>query len=387
MASIQLERVSKVFHMPGGRCVEAVRDMTFEVGEGELLVLLGPSGSGKTTTLRLIAGLEQPTNGSISINGKIVNEIPPKDRDIAMVFQNHALYPHLTVWQNIAFGLKLRRLPKSEIEQRVRDVSEILNITKLLTRLPETLSGGEQQRVALARAIARRPKALLLDEPFSDLDTPMRTQMRVELKKLHRRLRTTIVHVTHDQTEALVLGDRVAVMDSGQVQQIGVPLELYENPANIFVAGFLGWPPMNFALGMVEPEQDGCIFRFVGPADTARTQCLRFQIPNSIATAMAKHAGHTVVMGLRPEDIVHVQGNIALPTGTTVEAIVELIEPTGPQVHVYLRLGGWRCVAAWPRECAPAVEEKILLRFEMQRAKFFDAQTGKAIALAPRSRT
>ncbi|MGC8990165.1 MAG: ABC transporter ATP-binding protein, partial [Verrucomicrobiia bacterium] len=184
MASIQLEHVSKVFHMPGGRCVEAVRDMTFEVDEGESLVLLGPSGSGKTTILRLIAGLEQPTSGTISINGKIVNGIPPKDRDIAMVFQNHALYPHLTVWQNIAFGLKLRRLPKSEIEQRMRDVSEMLDITKLLTRLPETLSGGEQQRVALARAIARHPKALLLDEPFSDLDTPMRAQMRVELRKL-----------------------------------------------------------------------------------------------------------------------------------------------------------------------------------------------------------
>lgn len=373
--------------MQGGRCVEAVRDMTLEVGEGELLVLLGPSGSGKTTTLRLIAGLEQPSDGTISINGKIVNEIPPKDRDIAMVFQNHALYPHLTVRQNIAFGLKLRRLPKSEIEQRVQDVSEMLDITKLLTRLPETLSGGEQQRVALARAIARRPKALLLDEPFSDLDTPMRAQMRVELKNLHRRLRTTIVHVTHDQTEALMLGDRVAVMDSGQIQQVGAPLELYENPANIFVAGFLGWPPMNFARGMVEPEQDGCVFRFVGHTDTARMRGLRFQIPNSIATAMANHAGHEVVMGLRPENIVRVLNNIALPTGTTVEATVELVEPTGPQAHVYLCIGGWRCVAAWPRECAPAVEERTLVRFEMERARFFDAQTGKAIVLAPRSRT
>lgn len=387
MASIQLDHVSKAFHMSRGRCVEAVRDMTFEVGEGEFLVLLGPSGSGKTTTLRLIAGLEQPTSGTISINGRIVNGIPPKDRDIAMVFQNHALYPHLMVWQNIAFGLKLRGLPKSEIDQRVRDVSEMLDITKLLTRLPETLSGGEQQRVALARAIARHPKALLLDEPFSDLDTPMRAQMRVELKKLHRRLHTTIVHVTHDQTEALVLGDRVAVIASGQIQQVGAPLELYENPANTFVAGFLGWPPMNFARGTVVPQRDGFIFRFVGAADTAHARCLRLQIPNSIALAMAKHFGNELVMGLRPEGIVRVLNNASSSTGTTVEAIVELVEPTGPQVHVYLCLGGWRCVAVWPRECAPAVEERIFVRFEMQRARFFDAQTGKAIALAPRSQT
>ncbi len=367
--------------------MEAVRDMTFEVGEGEFLVLLGPSGSGKTTTLRLIAGLEQPTSGTISINGRTVNGIPPKDRDIAMVFQNHALYPHLMVWQNIAFGLKLRGLPKSEIDQRVRDVSEMLDITKLLTRLPETLSGGEQQRVVLARAIARHPKALLLDEPFSDLDTPMRAQMRVELKKLHRRLHTTIVHVTHDQTEALVLGDRVAVIASGQIQQVGAPLELYENPANTFVAGFLGWPPMNFARGTVVPQRDGFIFRFVGAADTAHARCLRLQIPNSIALAMAKHFGNELVMGLRPEGIVRVLNNASSSTGTTVEAIVELVEPTGPQVHVYLCLGGWRCVAVWPRECAPAVEERIFVRFEMQRARFFDAQTGKAIALAPRSQT
>jgi len=245
MAQVQLDNVTKVY--PGG--IEAVKSMSLTVQEAEFIVLVGPSGCGKSTTLRMIAGLEEITDGTISIAGRIVNDVPPKDRDIAMVFQNYALYPHMTVFKNMAFGLKLRRIPKEEIRQRVSHAAGILGIEELLDRKPSALSGGQRQRVAVGRAIVRDPKAFLFDEPLSNLDAKLRVETRAELKGLHRRLQTTTVYVTHDQEEAMTLGDRIVVMYEGVVHQCDPPLEVYERPVNRFVAGFVGTPPMNFLDG------------------------------------------------------------------------------------------------------------------------------------------
>src|SRR5262245_37140059 len=250
MAQVQLEQVSKVY--PGG--VAAVREVTLDIADGEFVALVGPSGCGKTTTLRMIAGLEDVSAGSIRIGGRVVNKVHPKDRDIAMVFQNYALYPHMTVYENMAFGLKLRKMPKDEIDRRVREAAEILNLGHLLERRPKALSGGQRQRVAVGRAIVRKPHVFLFDEPLSNLDAKLRVQMRVELKRLHDRLQTTMVYVTHDQVEAMTMGDRICVMKDGDVQQVAPPLELYHNPVNKFVAGFIGNPPMNFADVKVESK-------------------------------------------------------------------------------------------------------------------------------------
>jgi multiple sugar transport system ATP-binding protein len=269
MAQVVLDRLTKVFQGRGGESVCAVDNLNLVVEDQELVVLVGPSGCGKTTTLRLIAGLEEPTAGTISINGQLVNDLPPKARDIAMVFQNHALYPHMSAYQNMAFGLKLRHYPRAEIEQRVKDTSQILDLTACLDRRPAALSGGQRQRVALGRAIVRQPKLFLLDEPLSNLDAQTRLQMRAEIARLHARLAATMIYVTHDQVEALTLGHRVAVMKAGVIQQAATPVDLYQHPANRFVAGFIGSPPMNFFNGTVLEERGALIFQeatCTGPA-------------------------------------------------------------------------------------------------------------------------
>src|ERR1700692_314610 len=274
--------------------VHAVIDVNLDIRDKEFVVLVGPSGCGKTTTLRMVAGLESITSGHISIDEKIVNELPPMDRDIAMVFQNYALYPHMSVYDNMAFGLKMRKFDKPEIDKRVREAADILGIHELLKRKPRQLSGGQRQRVALGRAIVRHPRVFLFDEPLSNLDAKLRVQMRVELKKLHLRLGTTAIYVTHDQIEAMTLGDRVVVMKDGVVQQVGEPLELYNQPANKFVAGFIGSPAMNFAAVTVTEANGSLIAENAG---------LRIKLPDETAQRLRSHIGHEVTLGVRPEDL------------------------------------------------------------------------------------
>src|SRR5580704_11839251 len=274
--------------------VRAVIDVNLDIRDQEFVVLVGPSGCGKTTTLRMVAGLESITSGNISIDEKVVNELPPMDRDIAMVFQNYALYPHMSVYDNMAFGLKMRKFDKGEIAQRVQEAAEILGIQELLRRKPRQLSGGQRQRVALGRAIVRHPQVFLFDEPLSNLDAKLRVQMRVELKKLHERLGTTAIYVTHDQVEAMTLGDRVVVMKDGLVQQVGEPMELYNEPANLFVAGFLGSPAMNFA-GVQISETNGGLW--------AEAEGLRIKVPAATTARLGPHAGNEVTLGIRPEDL------------------------------------------------------------------------------------
>ncbi len=254
MAQVILKHLDKTY--PNG--YQAVRDVSLEIADGEFIVLVGPSGCGKSTTLRMVAGLEETTGGEIRIGNRLVNDVAPGDRDIAMVFQNYALYPHMSVYQNMAFGLKMRRTPKAEIEKRVREAAAILSIESLLDRRPRELSGGQRQRVALGRAIVREPKVFLFDEPLSNLDAKLRVQMRTEIARLHQRLKTTIIYVTHDQVEAMTLGDRIVLMDRGVIQQIDSPLAIYQRPANQFVASFIGSPAMNFIRGQIE----GSVFRF-----------------------------------------------------------------------------------------------------------------------------
>src|SRR6476659_8481903 len=289
MGQVVLKGINKFYDS-----VHAVKDVNLQIRDKEFVVFVGPSGCGKTTTLRMIAGLEAISSGDISIDGNVINELAPMDRDIAMVFQNYALYPHMSVYHNMAFGLKMRKFEKSEIDQRVREAADILGIGELLSRKPRQLSGGQRQRVALGRAIVRHPRVFLFDEPLSNLDAKLRVQMRVELKKLHERLGTTAIYVTHDQVEAMTLGDRVVVMRDGRVQQVGDPMELYTNPANRFVAGFLGSPAMNFA-GVRIAAENGSLW--------AESDDLRIKVPPPIAQRLGRYAGMEATLGVRPEDL------------------------------------------------------------------------------------
>jgi multiple sugar transport system ATP-binding protein len=321
MAAIELDTVTKRF--PDGTV--AVNEMSLEVADGEFMILVGPSGCGKTTALRMVAGLEDVTDGQIRIGGQVVNDVEPGDRDVAMVFQNYALYPHMTVRQNIAFPLKMQKLSAPEIDQRVDEATRLLGLDELLRRKPRELSGGQRQRVAMGRAIVRHPQAFLMDEPLSNLDAKLRVQMRAELVKLHRRLGVTTLYVTHDQTEAMTLGQRVAVLRLGVIQQVDAPQHLYHHPANTFVASFIGSPPMNFAAGTLV---DGYIE--LGP--------YRFELPASVATRLSRREG-AVLAGLRPE---HFQ-DARLRTedgGATLPADVEITEQLGPETYAYLRVPG-----------------------------------------------
>ena len=288
MAQVVLDKVCKTF--PGD--IQAVKSLDLRIRDEEFIVLVGPSGCGKSTTLRMVAGLEEITDGTISIDGAVVNNVPPKNRDIAMVFQNYALYPHMTVYKNMAFALKLRRMPKADIDRRVREAAKVLDIGELLDRKPKALSGGQRQRVAVGRAIVRKPKAFLFDEPLSNLDAKLRVEMRAELKRLHQRLATTTIYVTHDQEEAMTLGERIVVMADGVVQQCGAPLEVYDAPDNRFVAGFVGTPPMNFFAGRLAPEGDNLYFD---------EGSVRIRLTGEQAARLTEHAGHEVVLGVRPE--------------------------------------------------------------------------------------
>ena len=367
MAQVCLKEVSKVY--PGG--IDAVRNVSLEVGDGEFVVLVGPSGCGKSTTLRMIAGLEEVTHGEITIGDRVVNDVPPKDRDIAMVFQNYALYPHMTVYKNMAFGLKLRRYPKEEIDQRVREAARVLEIEALLDRKPKALSGGERQRVALGRAIVRNPQVFLFDEPLSNLDAMLRVQMRAEIEKLHTRLGTTMIYVTHDQVEAMTMGDRIVVMLDGVVQQIATPTELYKKPVNRFVAGFIGSPPMNFLEGRLAAEQGTLRF-------TSDTGNIALDVHESHRAALESHVGQGVVMGIRPEDLLQNTAQTPVP-GRSLTTIVEMVEPLGAETYLYLSADGHSITGRVHADVLPRVGSTHVIDLDLSKAHYFDASSGKAI--------
>lgn len=363
MAEVKLINVCKVYE---GN-VLAVDKVNIDVKDREFVVLVGPSGCGKSTTLRMIAGLEDISSGELYIDGKLVNDVPPKDRDIAMVFQNYALYPHMTVYENMAFGLKIRKFPKEEIDQRVKEAAKILDIEELLDRKPKALSGGQRQRVAVGRAIVRKPKVFLFDEPLSNLDAKLRVQMRAEISGLHNKLKATMIYVTHDQVEALTMADKIVVMKLGVIQQIGAPLELYNEPRNKFVAGFIGSPPMNFMEVKIEKKADG-LYVNEGSFD--------IMLPEAISKALAPYAGQNVTMGIRPEDVTFSAKPVA---GKTIDGTVSVVEPLGSETHVFINTGKNQFVGKIEPSVTVVVDEKISLIPNMAKAKFFDLKTELAI--------
>ncbi|WP_155815831.1 ABC transporter ATP-binding protein [Rhodothermus marinus] len=360
-SGVSLEQVWKIYD----NGYVAVADVTFDVAEGEFLVLLGPSGCGKTTLLRLVAGLETVSRGTIRIGDQVVNDVPPRDRDIAMVFQNYALYPHMTVYENMAFGLKLRRVPKAEIDRRVRAAARVLELEHLLDRRPHQLSGGQRQRVAVGRAIVREPRVFLFDEPLSNLDARLRVEMRAELARLHRELGRTMLYVTHDQVEAMTLGQRIVVLNQGRVQQIGTPLDVYHRPANRFVAGFIGSPPMNFIEGRVERLDE---LRFVGEGG-------RVQIPLVEAEWPHARPGQRVTLGVRPEHV-----TLAASDEATMQGQVETVEVLGAVAHLYVRVGQTTVVAQVDAAARPEPEQTVHLHIDPARIHLFDAETGRALS-------
>jgi len=367
MAEVSFTGVKKVF--PGG--VVAVDQFTLGISDREFLILVGPSGCGKSTLLRLVAGLEEMTEGEITIDGRLVNNVPPKDRDIAMVFQNYALYPHMTVYKNMAFGLKLRKFPKKEIDQRVRDAAQTLGLEELLDRKPKALSGGQRQRVALGRALVRDPKVFLFDEPLSNLDAKLRVAMRTEISRLHNRLQSTMIYVTHDQLEAMTMGDRIVVMKDGKIMQVDDPISLYDKPKNLFVAGFIGTPPMNFIRGRLASENGSALF---DEGD------FKIEIdPTRVNGNLEKWMGKELVLGIRPEDIHDSQEAAAAPLGSRVQARVEVIEPIGSESIWYLSRGKASFTAKVNAHVSAQVEMERELVFDVAKAHLFDPATEKVI--------
>jgi multiple sugar transport system ATP-binding protein len=365
MAQVTLQSVKKTY--PNG--FQAVKDFNLDIKDGEFVVFVGPSGCGKSTTLRMIAGLEDVTSGSISIGGRVVNDVHPKDRDIAMVFQSYALYPHMSVYKNMAFALKLRGVPRDEIDRRVNDAARILGLAELLDRKPKQLSGGQRQRVAVGRAIVREPKAFLFDEPLSNLDAKLRVTTRGELKSLHQRLKTTTIYVTHDQEEAMTLGDRIVVMSNGLIQQCDTPLEVYRNPVNRFVAAFVGTPPMNFFEGTLERGAAG--LEFVEGSSDPSGKPYRLPVPGSKASRVEGFVGKPIVLGLRPQMLTHRPESSATASSITMQ--VKVVEPLGDQMdvacstpkhsHIVARLHAFDGVKAG---------QSITLHVDMDAAHFFE---------------
>lgn len=359
MAEVILRNISKVYE--GGQ--KAVNNVNLEVKDKEFVVLVGPSGCGKSTTLRMIAGLEEISSGELYIDGKMVNSISPKDRDIAMVFQNYALYPHMTVFDNIAFGLKIRKYSRAEISERVNEAARILDIEKLLSRKPKALSGGQRQRVAVGRAIVRRPKVFLFDEPLSNLDAKLRVQMRTEISKLHSTLGATMIYVTHDQTEAMTMGDRIVVMKDGFVQQTDTPLNLYNTPVNKFVAGFIGSPSMNFIEGTVT-ENNGLSFK-------DQEGNFSIPVPANKRDKLKGCIGSKVILGVRPEDITE-----CAPDGENcIKVRIDVVEPMGNETLLYFTVSGSQIIARVPPREKLAAGTDLTVKFKMDKLHFFDAQT------------
>jgi multiple sugar transport system ATP-binding protein len=369
LASVRLENIKKVYE---GNVV-AVHEMDLEVKDKEFVVLVGPSGCGKSTTLRMIAGLEEISAGDLYIDGQRVNDVAPKDRDIAMVFQNYALYPHMSVYENMAFGLKLRKLPKQEIDDRVREAAAILGIEDYLDRKPKALSGGQRQRVAVGRAIVRKPKVFLFDEPLSNLDAKLRVQMRTEISKLHQRLGATMIYVTHDQTEAMTMGDKIVLMKDGFVQQIETPMEIYAKPVNKFVAGFIGSPAMNFFDGTIEKGKS-IVFVEKGGG-------IRLPVQKKDLARLKSYVDKDLTLGLRPEQIAIAGTGAAGASRTKAKVTVEVVEPMGNETYIYFstRKDGPQFVARVTSNREPAVGKPLDLLFDMGFAHFFDPVTEKTI--------
>ncbi len=361
MAEVKLNKVTKVYE----KGVIGVKDATFIVKDGEFCVILGPSGCGKTTTLRLIAGLETITEGEIFIGEKKVNNVPPKDRDIAMVFQNYALYPHMNVYDNMAFGLKMRKIPKNEIHQRVTKAAKLLGIEQLLDRKPKELSGGQRQRVALGRAIVRQPKVFLFDEPLSNLDAKMRVKMRAELARLHKELSATSIYVTHDQVEAMTLADKIVLINKGEIQQIATPLTMYHSPANKFVAGFIGSPPMNFFDGSLE-EEDGTLY--------FKAADFKVAIPENKAQLIKLKDVKEVTLGIRPE-------NMRVQSVGEIVAKVDFHETLGNEILLYLSTNNYKFIVRMDPIEPPAPGEKVAVKLDTSKIHIFSEDTGKNLTI------
>ena len=366
MAQVSLKNVNKIF--PGN--VKAVENVSFGVENKEFVVLVGPSGCGKSTTLRLIAGLEAATDGDLYIDDKRVNNIPPKDRDIAMVFQNYALYPHMTVYENMAFGLKLKKYPKDEINKRVKEAAGILGMESMLDRKPRELSGGQRQRVAVGRAIVRKPKVFLFDEPLSNLDAKLRVLMRTELRRLHIRLQSTMIYVTHDQTEAMTLGDRIVVMKDGIVQQIDTPTNVYNSPVNKFVASFIGAPPMNFLEGKIIKKEGKLYF------DEGN---FRVKLVEGMYDALRGYIEKRVIMGVRSEDIYDKLFVSEAPPENIVAITCEMVEHLGSEVYIHMNTGKHVMVARVSGDANPHINQDMDIVIDMSKVHFFDKATEKTI--------
>ena len=368
MADLQLKHIYKKYS--GG--VTAVSDFCIDIEDKEFVVLVGPSGCGKSTTLRMIAGLEEISDGELYIDGKLVNDVAPKDRDIAMVFQNYALYPHMTVFDNMAFGLKLRKTPKDEINKRVHEAAKILDIEHLLDRKPKALSGGQRQRVALGRAIVRSPKVFLMDEPLSNLDAKLRVAMRTEINKLHKKLQTTFIYVTHDQTDAMSMGSRIIVLKDGFVQQIDTPANLYNKPCNMFTAGFIGSPQMNFVDAILSKNNDGVFLEFNG-------ETIRLPEGKASNPALEEYIGKTVVLGIRPEDLHDEESFIASKADAVVSAYVDVTEMMGAEYYLYLKIADHPFTARVNQRTTAKMGETIKIAFDTNRIHLFDKETEKTI--------
>ena len=376
MASISCQHIYKIYP---GATAPAVTDFNLEIQDKEFIIFVGPSGCGKSTTLRMIAGLEEISKGEMYIGGRLINDVPPKDRDIAMVFQSYALYPHMTVYKNIAFGLELRKTPKDEIDKRVHEAAKILEIEHLLDRKPKALSGGQRQRVALGRAMVRNPAVFLLDEPLSNLDAKLRTSMRTEIIKLHKKLATTFIYVTHDQTEAMTMGSRIVVMKDGIMQQVSTPQDLYQNPVNLFVATFIGSPSMNKLEGSKLSSKDGHTYITFGDENENAT----IQLPDALGLKpeVLAYIGKEVVMGIRPEHIHDEELYLTNYPQYKFTATVDTVEPLGSETNLFLVIGGKQFTARVDPTSTAKMGDKIEVTFEADRVHLFDPDTEKCIDL------
>ncbi len=363
MAGITLKHIKKIYD----KSYTAVHDFSLEIKDREFVILVGPSGCGKSTTLRMIAGLEEISSGELYIGDRLVNDLPPKDRDIAMVFQNYALYPHMSVYKNMAFALEMRKMPKAEIRKKIEETAKSLDITELLDRKPKALSGGQRQRVALGRAMVREPSVFLLDEPLSNLDAKLRTQMRAEIKELHKKLRTTFVYVTHDQTEAMTMGDRIVVMKDGLIQQADTPEELYNNPVNTFVAGFIGSPQMNFINCRVVGEKGKLMLNICDNL---------IEIPKEITKncSLGKYLGTDVLFGIRPENTF-----LSEDSKNSIDAVIEICELMGDSSYIHMKAGKDNIICKYPSLFTGEKGDKRRVSFRMSKSLFFDRETGVRI--------
>ena len=374
MPNVHLRQLQKIYTGRGKNPpFEAVKRIDLEIQDREFMVLVGPSGCGKSTTLRMIAGLEEITNGEVAIGDRIVNQVLPKDRDIAMVFQNYALYPHMTVFENMAFGLKLRKFPKKEIEERVRDAAKVLGIEELLDRKPKALSGGQRQRVAVGRAIVRKPQVFLFDEPLSNLDAKTRVTTRAEISKLRDRLDATMIYVTHDQVEAMTMGDRICVMNEGEIMQTATPLDLYNRPDNLFVAGFIGSPPMNFIRGRVKGAESNPSFVQSANAENA----IRIPLRGSLRENARDAIDQEVILGIRPENVRCIDVSDSDVINVPVE--IDVVEHMGSETVLYLKASDTSLVARVDSDASFKAGQSIRIAFDLEKAHLFDAKTEKAI--------